>query len=243
MPTSFTRAVKGEPLPAALINDILDALEGVVGKGVSIRATQVEDPDNYALDVQQHDTVRGLVARFRGPDGQVLLAITRDGLTMADGVTLDGLAPGSHTHTGAEGQGPQIPTGGLADGALSADEAGRAQMQDGFVTLDKLAFRGGWTNDQAGPLRFEVKTVSVTLTSGDDNKAVSANWDTPFETLLGAFLGPISDITAKEIGRNSVFFAAMDASGFTVRAAASGGVATTYTIRVLGVGIGVGGEG
>lgn len=235
---TFTRAVSGESFPAAILNAVFDALEGVPGKGHYIGASEVDDADHYAGDFRQLDTVRGLVARFRDAAGTLLLVITKDGITMADGVLIDGLDPGSHTHTGQEGQGPKIPTAGLQDGILSADTAGRAKMQDGYVTLGKTAYKAAWTKDQAGALRLEVKTVTITLSSGDDNQAASANWDTPFETLLGAFLGPISNFTAKDIGRNSVYFAAMSNTGFTVRAASSGGAATTYTIRVLGVGIG-----
>ncbi len=235
---AFTRAVSGEPFPAAILNAVFDALEGVPGKGHYIGASEVDDAEHYAGDFRQLDTVRGLVARFRDAAGTLLLVITKDGIAMADGVLIDGLDPGSHTHTGGGGQGPKIPTAGLQDGILSADTAGRAKMADGFVTLEKAAYKPAWTKDQAGALRLEVKTVTIALSSADDNQAASANWNTPFGALLGAFLGPISGATSKEIGRNSVYFASMDNIGFTVRAAASGGSATTYTIRVLGVGIG-----
>jgi hypothetical protein len=41
------------------------------------------------------------------------------------------------------------------------------------------------------------------------------------------------------MGRNSVYVSARSTTGFTVRAATSGGAAVTYTVDVVGIGIGV----
>ena len=112
-------------------------------------------------------------------------------------------------------------------------------MQDGFLTLAKLAEKMAYSKDASDHLRLEVKSVEITLTSTDDNKSASGTWDTPFATFIGAVMGPLCTSTATQMGRNSVYMSAAGATGFTVRAATSGGVAATYTVTVLGIGIGV----
>jgi hypothetical protein len=245
MATTFTKAVTGENLPAETINQLIDALEGVVGKGHYLGASQVDDPDHYALDVQQHDTIQGLVARLRDSTGVVLLAITKDGLTIGGNVivaadkTIDGVDVGAHTHSAAAGHGVKIPSGSLANNALSADVAGRAQMQDGFLTLAKLGYKGAYTVGQADHIRIEVKEVTITLYGDTDNRAASATWTTPFATAIGAWVSAVIDKTTDMMANVQWYFTEVTATGFTVRAALRGtNIAGTYTLMVLGIGIG-----
>jgi hypothetical protein len=136
---AFNKPSTGDPVAATDINQIIESLDGSAATGEPIKHTKVNDAANYALDVQNLDLVKGYGLRVRDPQGSDVLKTDKDQIEIGknvvagDGVLMDGVDVGAHTHTGTAGHGPQIPEGGIANGAVTADKIGA-----GAVTAGKL---------------------------------------------------------------------------------------------------------
>ena len=148
---AFNKPSTGDPVAATDINQIIESLDGSGATGEPIKHTKVNDAANYALDVQNLDPVKGYGLRVRDPDGLDVLKTDKDQIEIGKnvvagaGVLMDGVDVGTHTHTGGAGQGPQIPEGGIANGAVTEAKIGAAavtetKIKDGAVTVAKLSF-------------------------------------------------------------------------------------------------------
>ena len=148
---AFNKPSTGDPVAATDINQIIESLDGSGAAGEPIKHTKVNDAANYALDVQNLDPVAGYGLRVRDPDGLDVIKTNKDGTTLAKDMTvlanvkIDGVDVGSHHHTGVAGDGTQIPTEGIVNGAVTEAKLGaaavtEAKIGNGAVTVAKLSF-------------------------------------------------------------------------------------------------------
>jgi hypothetical protein len=137
---AFTKPTTGDTVAHTDITQIIESLDGTAASGEPIKITKVNDAANYALDVMNLDPVHGYALRVRDSSGNVLLTLANGGgtlsqnLTLGAGVTIDGIDPGAHGHTGLSGDAPQIQEAGLANGAVTTDK-----LYPGAVTATKIA--------------------------------------------------------------------------------------------------------
>ena len=146
---AFNKPSTGDPVAATDINQIIESLDGSGATGEPIKHTKVNDAANYALDVQNLDPVAGYGLRVRDPNGLDVLKTDKDQIDIgkdivaAADVLMDGVDVGAHTHTGVAGHGPQIPEGGIANGAVTEAKIGagavtEAKLGAGAVTTAKI---------------------------------------------------------------------------------------------------------
>ena len=170
---AFKRVETGLDGAVEDVNQLVEAWEGDAGAGEPMKLTEIESATDYALDVRQKDASTGLIARFRDYLNNVVLGITKTALTfglditLGAGMTVDGVDVGSHTHTGAAGHGPQIPTGGLADDAVTAGKVKDNETLPVSVSGNAATATDADTLDGSHAADFAVATKGVT--NGDSH--------------------------------------------------------------------------
>lgn len=87
---AFKLAQSGVEAQAEEINQIVQALNGSAGRGVALIVTQVNDADNYALDLRQLDATNGYILRLRDSGNNNVIVATKDAVTIAKALTLAG---------------------------------------------------------------------------------------------------------------------------------------------------------
>jgi hypothetical protein len=80
---SFVRVNPGDPMQAAQLNQVIDALTGAVGKGVPLAPTAVNDATNYALTIQNDDATNSRALLVQKQDGTTLIQADVNGVVLA----------------------------------------------------------------------------------------------------------------------------------------------------------------
>jgi len=138
---AWTYVNTDDTIEADHLNDIMKALDGTAGKAQPIELTELDDPGNYALKLRNKDATQGRQLLVQDSNGDTLLEVLDSGIEMGTNLafssteTVDGVDVSTHQHTGESGHGPQIPTAGIANGAVTNAKLG-ADCVDGTKIAD-----------------------------------------------------------------------------------------------------------
>lgn len=80
---SFNDVTAGSSADSSCVQQIIDALKGSAGKGVPISITAVSDAANWALDVQNDETVNSRAFRASRANGTVLIQADVNGVQVS----------------------------------------------------------------------------------------------------------------------------------------------------------------
>ncbi|HYW86403.1 MAG TPA: hypothetical protein VFB50_01430 [Chloroflexota bacterium] len=84
----FTRVNPGDLIQAQNLDQVIDSLNGVSGKGVPIAQTSVNDATNYALTVQNDEATNSRALNVLKSDGSVLIRADVTGVTLGSPLNL-----------------------------------------------------------------------------------------------------------------------------------------------------------
>src|SRR5215831_6637597 len=143
---SFSDVHPGDPIIAANVQQVIDALKGTSGKGIPLAVSAVNDSARYALTLENTEATNSRALNVLKNDGSVLIRADATGVTL--GAPLN-LPTGSVTSTA------------IADGTIATvDIAVNAVQQQlgqfaGGVTFSTTSV-GSWV---ATPITVNVSTA------------------------------------------------------------------------------------
>jgi hypothetical protein len=117
MPT-LNDVLAGSQAQAVQVQQIIDALKGTPNKGVPVALVSLNDPNNYALTVQNDDPVNSRALSVLKADGTTLISADATGVTLGAPVNVP---PGSIS-------GSAIAAGSISNSMLGADVARANQL-------------------------------------------------------------------------------------------------------------------
>jgi hypothetical protein len=118
MPT-LNDVLAGSQAQAVQVQQIVDALKGTPNKGVPIALVSLNDPNNYALTVQNDDPVNSRALSVLKADGTTLISADATGVTL-----------GSPVH---------LPVGSVTSSMIADGTIATADIADSSVTRAKIA--------------------------------------------------------------------------------------------------------
>lgn len=80
---SFNDVTAGSSADSSCVQQIIDALKGTIGKGVPLSITAVNDAANWAVDVQNDDSINSRALRVMRANGTVLLQVDANGVQLS----------------------------------------------------------------------------------------------------------------------------------------------------------------
>jgi hypothetical protein len=120
MPT-LNDVLAGSQAQAVQVQQIIDALKGTPNKGVPVALVSLNDPNNYALTVQNDDPVNSRALSVLKADGTTLISADATGVTLGAPVNVP---PGSIS-------GSAIAAGSISNSMLGADVARASLLTNG----------------------------------------------------------------------------------------------------------------
>lgn len=148
MPT-LNDVLAGSLQQSVQVQQIIDALKGTPNKGVPVALVSLNDPNNYALTVQNDDPTNSRALSILKADGTPFLTCDINGVSLGSGTTPVNLPVGSVTS--AMIVNGTVATIDLADGAVTSAKLGSP------LTLP--------ANSNPSVLSFSATGTSVALTS------------------------------------------------------------------------------
>jgi hypothetical protein len=159
----------GSQAQAVQVQQIIDALKGTPNKGVPVALVSLNDPNNYALTVQNDDPVNSRALSVLKADGTTLISADATGVTLGAPVNVP---PGSISGTA-------IAAGSISNSMLGADVARENQLTNGgfevwqrgngpFTTPSPVFTADRWVINGAGA------TLSVTRNTANVDAASTA---------------------------------------------------------------------
>jgi hypothetical protein len=115
----------GSQAQAVQVQQIIDALKGTPNKGVPVALVSLNDPNNYALTVQNDDPVNSRALSVLKADGTTLISADATGVTLGAPVNVP---PGSISGTA-------IAAGSISNAMLGADVARDNQLTNGSMDV------------------------------------------------------------------------------------------------------------
>jgi hypothetical protein len=115
----------GSQAQAVQVQQIIDALKGTPNKGVPVALVSLNDPNNYALTVQNDDPVNSRALSVLKADGTTLISADATGVTLGSPVNVP---PGSIS-------GSAIAAGSITNAMLGADVARANLLVNGGMEL------------------------------------------------------------------------------------------------------------
>jgi hypothetical protein len=150
----------GSQAQAVQVQQIIDALKGTPNKGVPVALVSLNDPNNYALTVQNDDPVNSRALSVLKADGTTLISADATGVTLGAPVNVP---PGSISGTA-------IAAGSITNAMLGADVARANLLTNGGFEIWQRGngpFTGAGT--AFGPDRYAMSLA------GTDTLSVSKN--------------------------------------------------------------------
>jgi hypothetical protein len=115
----------GSQAQAVQVQQIIDALKGTPNKGVPVALVSLNDPNNYALTVQNDDPVNSRALSVLKADGTTLISADATGVTLGAPVNVP---PGSISGTA-------IAAGSITNAMLGADVARANLLANGGMAI------------------------------------------------------------------------------------------------------------
>ena len=160
----FTRVNPGDLIQAQNLDQVIDSLNGVSGKGVPIAQTSVNDATNYALTVQNDEATNSRALNVLKSDGSVLIRADVTGVTL--GAPLNPTAGSIQTAA--------LANNAVTNAKLGTDTARQTLLCDGGFEVWQRG-NGPFTgNSTYGPDRWLLSigagsTLSVQRAAGNNS--------------------------------------------------------------------------
>ena len=202
MPT-FSDVHPGDPMQAANVQQVIDALKGTPAKGVALAATAVSDATNYALTLQNLDATNSRALNVLKSDGTQQLWVDNNGVHAT-------LAPGTVTSSAiVDGT---IATADLANAAVTnaklASDTARLNLlvNGGFEVWQRGngPFTGagtGYSADRWAAVPGSGSTMSVSRDTANSDIAGACAAVTYTHSAVSYLNQPLTDQTAYLAGR------------------------------------------
>jgi hypothetical protein len=171
----------GSQAQAVQVQQIIDALKGTPNKGVPVALVSLNDPNNYALTVQNDDPVNSRALSVLKADGTTLISADATGVTLGSPVNVP---PGSISGTA-------IAAGSITNSMLGADVARDNLLCSGSFEIwqrgnGPFSASGATTSDRWTTQIVVTDTLSV---SRDTANADGAGADAACTFVLGTGAG------------------------------------------------------
>lgn len=134
---SFNRVADGNVAYASDIDQVIDALQGVTGKGQPVSLTSLSDAINYAISLKNLDATNSRAVAVYGADGNPLLTVDKNG------VQASGYGTNSLARVLTRGDAGVITSTNLAAGAATlltgiSDNANQSTTSTTFVQIPTM---------------------------------------------------------------------------------------------------------
>jgi hypothetical protein len=239
---SFSDVHAGDPINAANVQQLIDALKGTTGKGVPLSPTAVNSSTAYALTVENVETTNSRALNVLKSDGSTLIKADGTGVTLGSPITLPASSINGSVLQNASVQNASLAVnvaranlltnGGMevwqrgagpytASGAYTADRWIAALAGTDSVSVTRVAAASGQPGQYAAQLAF-------TLGTGAGGSALYQQLQKTDEPVVGQPLGFAIWVTCSVAGAVAAYINSNGTGGSELQTANPAGASVLY---------------